>query len=299
MNNTDLFTNLLNNLKGKIHLLKDKPEETEETTLKALWLAAAGIPVSAERAVSCDLPELTEKQLAELSRLIEQRLGNKPLAHITHRQNFMGIDMIADHRALIPRKETEILGKKSLELSRSLSEIKGKIYVMDICCGSGNLGISVAYYNPQTTVFCADLSEEAVSLARENIDFLGLAGNINARQSDLLAEFESDEFYNNIDLLICNPPYIQTSKVEKMDSEIASFEPSLAFDGGMLGIRIIQRLISVAPKFLTEEGWLIFEVGAGQNNFIAQLCERTQLYKNIESITDNYGTGRVILAQRL
>ena len=83
-----------------------------------------------------------------------------------------------------------------------------------------------------------------------------------------------------------------------MDSEIASNEPVIAFDGGMLGIKIIQKLISEAPKYLTIDGWLIFEVGAGQSNFIIQLCERTQLYQQIESVSDDSGNGRVILAQK-
>jgi release factor glutamine methyltransferase len=83
-----------------------------------------------------------------------------------------------------------------------------------------------------------------------------------------------------------------------MDTEIASNEPVLAFDGGMLGIRIIQKLISQASKYLTNEGWLIFEVGVGQSSFIVQLCERTNLYKQIESVSDNSGNGRVILAQK-
>ena len=78
----------------------------------------------------------------------------------------------------------------------------------------------------------------------------------------LLSAFETDEFYEKIDLIVCNPPYILSSKVQKMDAEIASNEPVLAFDGGMLGIKIIQKLISEAPKFLIRNGWLAFEVGA-------------------------------------
>jgi release factor glutamine methyltransferase len=83
-----------------------------------------------------------------------------------------------------------------------------------------------------------------------------------------------------------------------MDSEISSNEPVLAFDGGMLGIRIIQKLISEAPKFLTYQGWLIFEVGAGQGNFIAQVCERTALYQKINLIPDNSDIIRVISVQK-
>jgi release factor glutamine methyltransferase len=298
MNKSELFNSISNDLKNRLHLLDDKPEETIETSLKALWLAAAGFPVSAEGALKMQIPDLTEKQIKSLHQLIELRLSNIPLAHITKRQNFMGIELLSDKRALIPRKETELLGRKALELSNKIVKPKGKINVIDVCCGSGNLGIAIAHYNPNCIVYATDISQDAVELTRENINLLNLSNRVRVKQGDLLSVFETDEFYEKTDLIICNPPYILSSKVQKMDTEIASNEPVLAFDGGMLGIKIIQKLISEAPKFLTNKGWLIFEVGVGQGNFIAQLCERTQLYKAIESFSDNSGIVRIIQAQK-
>ena len=298
MNKSELFNSISNDLKNRLHLLEDKPEETIETTLKALWFAATGFPVSAEGALKLTIPDLTEKQIKKLHQLIEQRLNNTPLAHITNRQNFMGIELLSDKRALIPRKETELLGRRALELSNRIAKSKGRINVIDVCCGSGNLGIAIAHLNPNCIVYATDLSQEAVELTQDNIDFLNLSQRVHVKQGDLLSVFETNEFYEKIDLIICNPPYILSSKVQKMDIEIASNEPVLAFDGGMLGIKIIQKLISDAPKFLTNGGWLIFEVGAGQGNFIAQLCERSQLYQLIESVSDVSGNGRVILAQK-
>jgi release factor glutamine methyltransferase len=298
MNKTELFKKISDDLKVKIHFLEDKPEETVETTLKALWLTAAGMPVSAEGALKLTIPDLTEKQAEELYQLIDMRLNNTPLAHITKRQSFMDIELLSDNRALIPRKETEILGKKALELANRLSGSRGKINIIDVCCGSGNLGLAVASFNPDCMVYATDLSQEAVNLTQENISFLNLNHRVQVKQGDLLGAFESDEFYGKIDLIICNPPYITSSKVQKMNDEIASFEPILAFDGGMLGIKIIQKLISEAPKFLNHEGWLIFEVGVGQGDFILKLCERSQFYQEIESVADAAGNIRVILARK-
>jgi release factor glutamine methyltransferase len=298
MNKLELFNSLSNNLTNKLHLLEDKPEETIETTLKALWFAAAGIPVSAEGSYKLPIPELTEKQIVNLNQFIELRLNGTPLAHITKRQNFMGIELMSDKRALIPRKETELLGRKALDLSYRIVKSKGKINVIDVCCGSGNLGIAIAHFNPDCQVYATDISEEAVELARDNINLLNLSRRVHVSQGDLLSVFETNEFYEKTDLIICNPPYILSSKVQKMDSEIASNEPVLAFDGGMLGIKIIQKLITEAPKFLTNDGWLIFEVGVGQGNFIAQLCERSQLYQLIESGADDSGNIRVISLQK-
>jgi release factor glutamine methyltransferase len=266
--------------------------------LKALWLTAAGFPVSAEKALKASLPDLSEQEIGNLHRLIELRLSNTPLAHITKRQDFMGIELLSDKRALIPRKETEILGRKALELSELIAKSNGPVKIIDTCCGSGNLGIALACYNLKCMVYCSDLSHEAVALTQENIDFLNLTDRVHVAQGDLLSAFETEEFYTKTDLIVCNPPYILSSKVMKMDSQIADNEPSLAFDGGMLGIKIIQKLISEAPKFLTMGGWLIFEVGTGQGNFIAQLCQRVQLYETIESFSDNSGQIRVIAAQK-
>jgi len=210
----------------------------------------------------------------------------------------MGIELLSDRRALIPRKETELLGRKALELSNRIVKSKGKINVIDVCCGSGNLGIAIAYYNPDCNVYATDISEEAVELTRDNINLLKLSKRVKVKQGNLLSVFETDDYYEKTDLIICNPPYILSSNVQKMDSEIASNEPALAFDGGMLGIKIIQKLISDAPKFLTNEGWLIFEVGAGQGSFIVQLCERSQLYQLIESVSDDSGNIRVIQTQK-
>ena len=293
-----MFKSLSDDLKGRLHFLEDKPEETVESTLKALWFAATGIPVSAEDALQLSLPDLTEKQINYLHQLIELRLNNVPLAHITKRQSFMGIELLSDKRALIPRKETEILGKKALDLSLHIAGSKSTIKVIDVCCGSGNLGLAIAYFNPDCIVYATDLSQEAVDLTQDNIDFFNLNKRMHVKQGDLLSVFESEEYYEKIDLIVCNPPYILSSNVQKMDSEIASNEPLLAFDGGMLGIKIIQKLIREAPKFLNQGGWLIFEVGAGQGNFIAQLCERTELYQQIESVSDSAGIVRVILAQK-
>jgi release factor glutamine methyltransferase len=298
MNKSELFLNIRINLKNKLHFLEDKPEENLESTIKALWLTAAGFKVSAEVASGLDLPALTDMQVNDLNKLIGFRLNNIPLAHITKRQNFMGIDFISDDRALIPRKETELLGKKALEISFKISNSKETINVMDICCGCGNLGIAISHFNQKCKVYATDISDDAVKLAWENVNFLNQGVRVYVSKGDLFSEFESDEFYKNINLIVCNPPYISTAKVLKMNAEISLNEPVLAFDGGMLGLRIIQKLINEAPKFLVPDGWLIFEVGVGQGDFVLKLIEKTRMYQQSDSVTDEAGNIRVVIAQK-
>ena len=297
MNNEELYATLKSDMVDKIHFLEDKPEETPDSTLKALCFKAAGIPKSAVEAVKFPVPELTSKQQSSLQQLVKQRLNGTPLAHLTGLQNFMGIEFIADKRALIPRRETEILGRKALELCREIASHHSQFDIMDLCCGSGNLGISIANSIPNVTVFSSDLSEEAVELTRENSIKLNLTNRVQAKASDMFSIYESAEFYNRFELIVCNPPYISSAKVVKMDTEIAANEPSLAFDGGMLGTKIIQTLIREAPRFLKPNGWVIFEVGVGQGAFISQLCQKTELYQTIDTVLDAQGNIRVIFAK--
>ena len=299
MNKEELYNRLNSFLTGKLILLSDKPEETIDSTLKALWHASSGFPKSVEEADKLPLPELTQKQIVVLNNLIEKRINDTPLAHITGRQSFMGVELLSDRRALIPRKETEILGRKALALSMEIATEKKEVKVIDVCCGAGNLGLAITYHNANAKVYAADLSKEAVDLTSDNIAFLKLGDRIHVKQGDLFSAFESDEYYGKSDLIICNPPYISSAKVPKMISEVSNYEPLSAFDGGMLGTKIILRLIREAPKFLSSGGWLAFEIGLGQGPFIMQLCDRSEFYSKIESVTDNSGNIRVILAQKL
>jgi release factor glutamine methyltransferase len=298
MNVTEVFSKINVELKDKLQFLDDKPEENLESTIKALWLAAAGFPVSTEKAGTASLPELNEDQLNKLNKLIDLRLKNTPLAYITNRQSFMGIEFTTDKRALIPRKETEILGRKALELSQVITKSKRTANVFDVCCGAGNLGISISCLNTKCKVYASDISADSVALAKENVEFLNQNERVKVIQSDLFSEFESDKFYGKIDLIVCNPPYISSAKVVKMNPEISSNEPVIAFDGGMLGVKIIQKLIADSPRFLAPQGWLVFEVGVGQGDFVIKLLQKTLIFQKINSTTDNFGNVRVINAQK-
>ncbi len=298
MNNPDLYKELLEEVTEKVRFLSDKPEETPESTLRALWFAATGEKLSAESAMKRDLPELSDEQAGELRELISRRINNVPLAYITGRQMFLGVDMKADKRALIPRKETEILGHKALELSRKITEEIKPALVIDTCCGAGNLGVAIAHLNKDVRMFATDLSHEAVDLTKENIELLGLGDRVEALQGDFLSAFENDDYYGKVDMIVCNPPYITSAKVKKMDEEIAENEPELAFDGGMLGIKLIQKLISESPKFLKKNGWVAFEIGLGQGPFVLKFMEKSDKYKNIGTGSDANGNIRVVFAQK-
>ena len=278
--------------------LPDKPEETAEGVLCALWRTACGAPISVGRAVPADLPELDAPALERLRALIERKRAGVPLAHLTGRQSFMGLELLAGPAALIPRKETEILGRAALTKIRCIAGRNGAARVLDVCTGSGNLALAYAYYEPRAQVHASDLSAEALELAQRNAEHAGLAGRIELRLGDLLQPFESPEFLGACDFLSCNPPYISAAKVKAMHPEISCFEPEVAFNGGIYGVAILTRLVHQAPRFLKPGGWLGFEVGRGQGTVLARQLAKSRDFSVVERFTDDAGDVRAILAKR-
>jgi release factor glutamine methyltransferase len=296
-NGTGSFERLLHELNRGLKTLVDKPEETPESTLCALWHLAAGQRLSAEKATVMPLPVLDAEMEKRLRELIDRRITGIPLAYLTGRQRFMGLEMLAGKEALIPRHETELLARGALRVLQDVAKTVPRPLVVDVCTGSGNLALALAHGVSAARVFAADLSAEAVGLARRNVLELGLRERVEVREGDLLAPFESAEFFGNVDMLICNPPYISSSKVDVMPGEIVGFEPRLAFDGGPLGVKILQRLIREAPRFLKKGGWLAFEVGLGQGRAVMQRLKHNGAYAHLQNVTDAGGEIRALMAR--
>jgi release factor glutamine methyltransferase len=277
--------------------LPDKPEETSAATLAALWHLASGHRVSARQAELTPLRQLDREAEQQLDGFIARRLAGEPLAHITGRQSFMGLEMLAEPGALIPRVETEILGRALIAKAEEIATPNVPLLAIDVCTGSGNLAVALARRRHDCRVFAADLSEEACALARRNAELLGVTDRVEVRAGDLLAPFDDASFHGKVDLLSCNPPYISTSRMTGMPQEIIGFEPALAFDGGALGIRVIQKLISDAPRFLRPGGWLLFEVGLGQGPAVENRVNKTGFFREVSTVADENGAPRVIVAR--
>ncbi len=288
---------LRNELAARLELLPDKPEETPDSTLQALWLMAAGQPTSAQEAATAKLPELSAAQRELLDRLIERRLSGVPLAHITQRQHFMGLEMLAGADALVPRKETELLARAAVEHAAAIAAERGACLAVDVCTGSGNVALAIAQHVAKARVYGADLSEQAVELARRNARHLQLEHRVEFRAGDLLQPFHNEDFLGQVDVLTCNPPYINSARVECMPTEISAHEPRLAFDGGPLGIRILMRVLNQAPAFVRTGGWLAFEVGLGQGPAIVKRMQANAAFRQVIPVNDEAGAIRALTAQ--
>ncbi|WP_027998495.1 N5-glutamine methyltransferase family protein [Sinorhizobium arboris] len=209
---------------------------------------------------------------------------------------FMGIELELAPDVLVPREETELLGRSAAAILR---ERTGPAAVIDMCCGSGNLALGIAAEISLARIWGADLTDSTVALARRNVERLSLGDRVVIRQGDLFAALAREGLAGAVDMIVCNPPYISTSRLEGDSAHLLASEPREAFDGGPYGISIHQRLIREAVAFLKPGGWLLFEFGEGQDRQAAALLARTKAYEAVTFAEDSSGRPRVACARRL
>ena len=209
---------------------------------------------------------------------------------------FMGVELELSPDVLVPRAETELLGQRAVA---ALGDAGDGAVVVDMCCGSGNLALAIAAAVPSARVWGADLTDGTVALARRNAERLGLSERVAIRQGDLFGALAGEGLEGRVDMVVCNPPYISTARLEGESAHLLESEPREAFDGGPYGISIQQRLVREAADFLKPGGWLLFEFGEGQHRQVAALVSRARAYEPLIFAEDGQGRPRVAIARRL
>lgn len=207
---------------------------------------------------------------------------------------FMTVELELAPGVLVPRAETELLGRAALE---KLAEGPAGPVVVDMCCGSGNLALAIAAAT-DARVHASDLTDETVALARRNTARLGLEKRVQIAQGDMFSGLAGLDLEGQVDLVVCNPPYISSAKLETDSAHLLEDEPREAFDAGPYGIALHQRLIADAPQFLKPGGWLAFEFGAGQDRQVKLLLTRARAYEQPDFLTDADGIPRVAVVRR-
>lgn len=211
---------------------------------------------------------------------------------------FLGIDMAVAEGALVPREETELLGRTALDLLRG-EATSHPLRVIDMCCGSGNLACAIATLHPAVQVWASDLTDGAISVARQNVRHLGLDARVTVVQGDLFAPLAGQGLEHTIDMVVCNPPYISTGKLSKERAELLVHEPREAFDGGPYGVSIFQRVVRDAAAFLKPRGHLLFEIGEGQERQVTLLLARSGIYAPATTVANAAGTPRVVAVAKI
>lgn len=208
-----------------------------------------------------------------------------PLQYITHQKEFMKLNFYVDENVLIPRADTEILVE---EVINHCKENHEKSYsILDLCSGSGAIGISLAKYIENSKVLCADISDKALEIAKKNAK----SNNVNN------IEFIKTDMFKNIeekfDLIVSNPPYIKKDIISKLDIEVQK-EPLIALDGGIDGLDFYRIIIDNSNKYLNKNGKLFLEIGYDQKDEVINLLRRSGNFGEIYSKKDLYGNDRAV-----
>ena len=218
------------------------------------------------------------KAIDKANALADERLTGKPLAYILGNADFYGYEIKVDERALIPRPETEEL------VERAIGRIEKDCAVLDLCTGSGAIAIAVKL-KTGAAVTASDVSEDALKLARENAEKLG--AEINFVKSDMFENIDG-----KFDVIISNPPYIKSGDIQKLQTEVKDFEPSLALDGGEDGLDFYRIIAANARGYLNEKGTVFLEVGEGQAESVKNMFDGFF----VDVIKDLNGVDRIIKA---
>lgn len=239
--------------------------------------------------------EVTEEQAQKLRAYVTERMTHKPCQYILGTQDFMGMEFATAPEVLIPRPETELLVEQACEKLEKLREKKRKqtgdrkLRVLDMCCGSGCIGISVAKLVSDVSVDLADISDAAIILTKKNRE--RLQADCTVIQTDLFAQVEE-----KYDMIISNPPYIRTDEIPKLMAEVRDFEPHLALDGKADGLYFYDKIIREAREHLYEDGYILFEIGQDQLDAVRGLLVENG-YTGIKRMKDYAGLDRIVMAQ--
>ena len=225
---------------------------------------------------------LAEEQLVPLRDMLRRRGEREPLQHILGETNFYGRDFICDARALIPRPETEELVAHVLKL-----DLPEAPRILDLCCGSGVIGLTLQAELPQAAITLADLSEDALALTRENAQALGLS--VDVVLSDSLAALT-----DTYDLIVCNPPYVAAGF--PIEAEV-QHDPAMALFSGEDGLDFIRALIPAALRVMNPQAWIALEVGYDQGAHVTSLMTSAG-YTAVTLAADLEGVQRFPMGQK-
>lgn len=255
--------------------------------LEALELVCFGGGMSREEFYrdgnQCVPPETEEKIRA----LVRRHLDGEPVAYLIGEWEFYGLTLEVTPAVLVPRVDTEVLAEAAIEFSRSLEKCR----LLDLCTGSGCVGLAAAANVPGCRVLLGDISEAALGVCRRNIRRCGLTDRVESELLDALAP--PPERIGLFRCITCNPPYITRRDMETLDRSVKDFEPHLALYGGEDGLDFYRAVIHNWKAVLTENGRLYFEVGIGQADAVRQLMQAGG-FVDINIIPDTQDIPRVV-----
>jgi release factor glutamine methyltransferase len=229
----------------------------------------------------------TEEQFTRYRQLLDRRKRFEPIQYITGEREFYGLRFAVTPDVLIPRPETEHLVEAALERIPH-----GLPYrIADVGTGSGAIAVALAVARPSVSITAVDISPAALEVARNNAGAHGVASRIAFNKADLLAGIAAGSF----EMVVSNPPYIADAERESLNAEVRDYEPSSALFAGPTGLELYERLIPQAAQALRPDGWLLLEIGAGQDAALRRLLAG---WADVDFAADLQDIPRVAMARR-
>ncbi len=233
---------------------------------------------------------VSEEEEQAFKAALTKRGAHIPLQHITGEQEFMGLTFLVNDKVLVPRQDTEVLVEEAMRY------LHDGMRILDLCTGSGCILLSLLHYSNDCEGVGTDLSSEALKVAVENAKRLGLYGDdmsdrVSFREGDLFQALSQEE--KKFDLIVSNPPYIQSDVIPTLMEEVKAHEPMMALDGGEDGLDFYRQITEQAPAHLNGGGMLMFEIGYDQSDAVQELMTQKG-FKEVTGIKDFAGNDRVV-----
>lgn len=258
-------------------------KEIYEAKMSAWYLLEYVTGLSRTQYILHEKDTMHSEQIVKYRELIQKRAEHIPLQYLTNSQEFMGLSFYVNEAVLIPRFDTEVLVEEVIKVSKNKS-------VFDLCTGSGCIIVSIAALGEIKEAFASDISDKALEVAKKNA--VNHQVQINFVQSDMF-----DNIDRTFDVIVSNPPYIETDEIGKLMIEVKSFEPYHALDGDNDGLKFYRIIAENAGRFLNQDGTLFLEIGYDQGEKVKILLEKNG-FRDILIKKDYAGLDRVVVAKR-
>ena len=257
-----------------------------DPAVDSLWIAEDTLQLNRAALRFSEGNVLENSQLEALNLCLQRRVDGEPVQYILRRADFMGLNFYVDKRVLIPRQDTETLVENAIvDLQR-----RNDPQVLDLCTGSGAIGLSIKTLAPHAKVTLADISSDALDVARHNAR--ALDADVSFKHGDLFKAVGKQKF----DLIASNPPYLPAEDMANLQKEV-QFEPALALDGGEDGLDFYRRIAENAPDHLNPGGTLLLEVGMGEAQDVLRLVQKHIDCAESGIIQDLNGIERIVWAR--
>lgn len=260
----------------------------EASTLEARELVCFGTGKSREELQRDSRLYASPEREAQVRRLVERRMAGEPVAYLIGEWEFYGLPLDISQDVLIPRADTEVLAEQAIAYIQTLGECR----VLDLCAGSGCVGLAIASQAPQARVVLGEIDDSALKICRQNIRRNSLSARVMPIQMD--AREKPARSLGEFQCIVSNPPYIPTGDIAGLEASVRDYEPHMALDGGADGMDFYRSIVEQWKEALTPGGRIYFEVGIGQADAVLRLM-RSQGFGDLQIIKDHHKIPRVVL----